>query len=179
MSIVPKRVSLGENVLIHICFRNIEGIFRKLKYESFVVSPSGKKFHVLRLREKIVPPKIWGCTAYTFNEFFQHEYHVLKIKKNFEIGKYKVDLSVWENNRVSHSQSYRYDYFFVEKITVKRIKKTMFSIKNESRAPCPIRVHYKFKHKHLLLKGQETRILKDPFFLIYANNDVIDFSRIK
>lgn len=173
LSIYPKRVVFGENVIVHIRFRTDSSKPRVYSCTTYVVSP--KKEIIQTWNRQFIMP---GGTKETQKEF----YYCINGRKLIEPGLYRVVSDLIVEGKMVHSDTYANDFFTVDRLTVNRLQdRNRIVITNESgTSNCPIYLTYKDgKEMNLELSSGESKEvdLSDVDFIKYADGVVLTLNR--
>ena len=105
MSIFPKHVTFGDNVIIHFKIENSKKVIQ-LDYKIDLFNPMGKKKRIIE--KSIISSDIIEC------------YYNYTVKENnFNIpGRYFLRTTMYINGRKSNSLSAEKDYFWIDRIKV-------------------------------------------------------------
>lgn len=161
MSIFPKKITYGENVIIHLRFINSKDNNRLIKYFLNVYNP--KKELIYDTSESI----ILGYGENYYNEI----YHSIMIQNDFLPGKYMVDFYLEVNGKKIDSLTKNNDYFYVEKLVFYKKRKKIFleNISDETTS-C---ILYGNKKKKMVLEGNKIKNVNDEYqYIEYGNNQI-------
>lgn len=169
MSIFPRKLTRGENCIIHLKFENTGKKPKKILYNLTILDPNGDK--VTDISDKF----LLNCDS---NSIFKKElYYSFNTSQNTALGKYRVIPTFYYDGMKYRSRTSNFDYFLVEEINVESIGNNEFLLKNES----PYRANILLKeNKHnncfinnIVLEGYEKRKIKtdaEQKFIMYGNN---------
>lgn len=165
MSIFPKRITSGENCIIHLRFANSCENSEVIKYVLKVISPNNEV--VLNINKSMVLG-----VAGTKN-FVREVYYNVNTNKNFLPGKYIVDFYLYCKGIKVESMTKEIDYFNIEKLSY-FIDDNNTYITNESDEETEFYVYNdKASIQHYIIKGKDSIILKGTYnYIQYANNKV-------
>ena len=167
MSIFPKKISNGENLIIHLRFSNKAQKIHNIKYVLSVLDPNKKEIF---LKEDNI---ILGIGK---EGFVKQLYYSLYINNNCKPGRYIVNFYIICNGQVIYSDTKNNDYFYVEKLKYynSKNKTVIHNISNEK----TLFILYKGKEsKCFNINGKEKLNLEDKYdYIEYANNkfDIIE-----
>ena len=165
MSIFPKKITLGENCIIHLRFANSGVNNEVIKYFLKVINPNNEV--VLDIEKSMILGVVED------NDFIREIYYNIKTDKSFLPGKYIVDFHLYCKGVKVESTTKEIDYFNVEKlsyfitnnntyITNESCEETEFSVYNDEK-----------KIKQYKIKGKDSLILTNTYnYIQYANNKI-------
>ncbi len=107
MSIYPKNISKGENLIIHLRFSNKGKKNEIIKYRLYIQNPTGKK--ILKKENSIY----LGVNS---NEFVRQIYYSVYISDKFKPGKYIVKFYLICRGSIIESSTKDTDFFYVEDV---------------------------------------------------------------
>lgn len=162
MSIFPKHIASGENVIIHLRFNNSKKNTKEITYYLKVFNPNNKIIY--DKSDNII-------VGYGDNDYCNEIYHSIMIKNNFVPGKYIVDFYMNINGKKIESITKNNDFFYVEKIKYfKKDNKTIINNMSKEKVKCSL---YGLTKKTIELNGKEKIELDDSYNLIeYGNNQI-------
>ncbi len=161
MSIFPKRIVSGENVIIHLRFINSKKNNRLIKYFLNVYNP--KKKLIYNFSDDII-------LGYG-NNYYNEKYHSLMIQNDFIPGKYIVDFYMEVNGKKVDSLTKQNDYFHVEKIDFYKNNNDII-LKNMSNEITKC-ILYGNNKEEIVLEGNETKRVNDEYqYIEYGNNQI-------
>lgn len=105
----PKKITLGENCIIHLKFVNHEKNNEVIKYILKVMDPNGKT--ILNINRNMI---LGGSSE---NNFVRELYYNVEIGNHFLPGKYIVDFYLYCKGIKVESITKDIDYFNVEKLS--------------------------------------------------------------
>ncbi len=158
MSIYPKRVTTGENVIIHLRFQN------NGKREELV------EYHldVYNSLDELIFNKIDNILLGKENYLYE-TYQSVAIDKSFIPGKYRVSFSLLCRGNVIQSDTKDWDQFYVEEVLCYKDKNSIY-IYNPSNEEVSIKLIGK-KNKSINLKGKKDLIIEGSYdYYCYGNN---------
>lgn len=168
MSIFPRRLTRGENCIIHLKFTNSNKTLKKIHYNLKILDPDGIEI------ENILDNFILGISK---DEFKKEFYYCFKTKQNTKLGKYRVSLGFYYNGVLLKSQTSNFDYFVVEDVKVDVINDKEYYLTNMSKENTIIDFikikNNKNFYSNYELKGLEKckfKIDADKIFIKYGNN---------
>ena len=161
MSIFPKKIADGENVIIHLRFINSKKNNRLVKYFLNVYNP--KKELIYNSTEDII-------LGYG-NNYYNERYHSIMIQNDFIPGKYTVDFYMEVNGKKIDSLTKQNDYFYVEKIMFYKNNNDII-LKNMSTEITKCMLYGNSKEE-IVLEGNETKRVNDEYqYIEYGNNQI-------
>lgn len=165
MSIFPKKITLGENCIIHLKFVNHEKNNEVIKYILKVMDPNGKT--ILNINRNMI---LGGSSE---NNFVRELYYNVEIGNHFLPGKYIVDFYLYCKGIKVESITKDIDYFNVEKLSYFTDGKYTYIV-NESIEETEFYVFdIDNEKKHFKIKGNDSIVLKEKFnYIQYANSKV-------
>ncbi len=167
MSIYPKRISNGENLIVHLRFSNSGQEIYNVKYVLSVLNPNKKEIF---LKEDNI---ILGTGKEGFSK---NLYYSLYINNKYKPGKYIVNFYMICNGQVINSDTRDNDYFYVEKLKYYNFKdKTV--IYNMSNEKTSFILHKGKTSNEFTINGNEKINLEDKYdYIEYSNNkfDIIE-----
>ena len=123
MSIFPKKITLGENCIIHLRFANSSENNEVIKYALKVINPSNEV--VLNVNKSMI------LGTADERDFVREIYYNIETNKKFLPGKYIVDFYLYCKGIKVESITKDIDYFNIEKLSYLRDSKNTYII-NES-----------------------------------------------
>lgn len=161
MSIYPKNISNGENLIIHLRFGNKSNKIQKVRYVLSVIDPDNNDIFY---KEDDLTLGIGK------DEFVKQLYYSLYINNSFKPGKYMVNFYMICNEQIIESSTKDNDYFYIEKLKYYNFKgKTIvFNCSKE-------KTHFKL-YKGINIEeftidgGQELTFEDNHDYIEYANN---------
>ena len=167
MSIYPKRVIIGENLIIHLRFNNIG---KKVEYIKFHLHIENPKQEIIFSKDDY---KLLGIND---NSYIYETYQSIPILNNFLYGKYKVVFNITTKGIVISSDTENSDYFYVDGFSFYKTKDKIV-IKNLSIEDTPCRIFSNEKEKELVFNSLEEKILPNNYkYLEYGNHNVFYIS---
>ncbi|MBR3249629.1 MAG: hypothetical protein IKF83_02900 [Clostridia bacterium] len=163
MSIYPKNISNGENVIIHLRFSNKSKIIQKIRYVLSVIDPDENQVF---LKEDNL---VLGVEK---EEFVKQLYYSLEIDGNFKPGKYIVQFYLVCKGHIIESVTKDNDFFFVEKLEYyySNEKTVITNISNEK---IKFKLHEGLNIEELTINGKEKIELEGKYdYIEYANNKI-------
>ncbi len=162
MSIFPKHVTHGENVVIHLRFENSSKKTETIKYQLSVKNPEDKQIY--EHSDSI----LLGKANYLYETYFP-----IKIEENFLSGKYKVVFSLTCRGVKIESSTKDWDFFFVEQVKFYK-KENKIILENNSNEVTKCSLYDREDNiLELELQGKEKKLLDDNYsYIIYGNNKV-------
>lgn len=168
MSIFPRKLTRGENCIIHLKFENTGKKPKNIYYNLTILDPNGEKV------EDITNNLLLGCDN---NEFKKELYYCFKTNKDTILGKYRVIPTFFYDGMKYKSKTSNFDYFLVEEINVENVAKNEFLLYNISLYATNIKILEKngdniISHE-VTLKSHERLKLKSEAkqkFIMYGNN---------
>ena len=163
MSIYPKNISNGENVIIHLRFSNKSKIIQKIRYVLSVIDPDENQVF---LKEDNL---VLGVEE---EEFVKQLYYSLEIDGNFKPGKYIVQFYLVCKGHIIESVTKDNDFFFVEKLEYyySNEKTVITNISNEK---IKFKLHEGLNIEELTINGKEKIELEGKYdYIEYANNKI-------
>ena len=171
MSIFPKKITLGENCIIHLKFANSGENNEIIKYVLKVTNPNNEV--ILDINKSI----ILGVAEK--KDFIREIYYNVQTSENFLPGKYTVDFHLYCKGIKVESITKDIDYFNIEKLSYFRDDANTYII-NESSEETEFYVYNdKLKRKHYKISGKDSLILNEKFHYIQYANNKIDVVRKK
>lgn len=168
MSIFPRRLTRGENCIIHLKFTNSSRILKKLHYNLKILNPEGE------IIKDVSDEFILGSNKEEFKKEF---YYYFNTDLKTELGKYRVIPTFYYNGVKLKSQTSNYDFFLVEEIEYKMVNDKEYSLTNLSQEETRLEFikHNlgKIEYSDCILKGNETKTFEfdsDRIFIKYGNN---------
>lgn len=123
MSIYPKNISNGENLIIHLRFSNKGKKIQKVRYVLSVLNPNDKQ---LFLKEGDL---ILGIEN---DKFIKQLYYSVYINSRFMPGKYTVKFYMICNEHIIESETKNNDYFYVENLKYYNLNGNTIIINNSN-----------------------------------------------
>ena len=161
MSIYPKNISNGENLIIHLRFSNKGKEIQKVKYVVSVLNPKGKQIFLKK------DNLILGAEK---DEYIKQLYYSLYIDSKFKPGKYIVDFYMICNGHIIKSETKHNDCFYVENLKYYNFNNNTFIINNTNEKTY-IKLYKGANIKEITVNGKQTLILKEKYnYIKYANN---------
>jgi len=163
MSIYPKNISNGENVIIHLRFSNKSKIIQKIRYVLAVIDSDENQVF---LKEDNL---VLGVEK---EEFVKQLYYSLEIDRNFKPGKYIVQFYLVCKGHIIESVTKDNDFFFVEKLEYYCFnEKTV--ITNISNEKTKFKLYKGLNIEELTINGKEKIELEGKYdYIEYANNKI-------
>lgn len=168
MSIYPKNITKGENLIIHLRFNNTGIKNEIINYNLIVRNPNDNI--VYNYSDKM----FLGS-----KDFVREIYHSIKITNKFIPGKYIVSFFLMCRGVKIESSTKNNDYFYVEKIDT-RIKNNTIILKNNSNVNTKCQVFNEYEKKEVVLKANETRVINKLYkYIKYGNNMISIIDKAK
>lgn len=168
MSVYPKYITRGDNIVIHTKVCNHSVICLPVKV-SLCVKHNKNKYKKWIIKEKLflVPPK-------NNKEGVIERYYMFKTNTRSLLGKYYCILSIKYLTKENFSSTKENAYFYIEKINIDK-KENFLLIHNKSNCNTMVGIFYIDKSYLKNIKSLEIiKIPKENFlYLKYANNDII------
>lgn len=163
MSIFPKKITSGENCIIHLKFANSGENNEIIKYILKVTNPNNEI--VLDINKSMILGVVKD------NAFVREIYYNVKTNENFIPGKYIVDFHLYCKGIKVESMTKEIDYFNIEKLSY-FIEDNNTYITNESGEDTEFYIYNdKSKIKHYKIDGNDSLVLNGIFnYIQYANN---------
>ena len=163
MSIFPKKITSGENCIIHLKFANSGENNEIIKYILKVTNPNNEI--VLDINKSMILGVVKD------NAFVREIYYNVKTNENFIPGKYIVDFHLYCKGIKVESMTKEIDYFNIEKLSY-FIEDNNTYITNESGEDTEFYIYKdKKKIKHYKIDGNDSLVLNGIFnYIQYANN---------
>lgn len=163
MSIYPKNICNGENLIIHLRFSNKSKNIQKVTYNLSIKNPDKKQIF---LKQEDI---ILGINK---EEYVKQLYHSIYISNRFKPGKYIVDFYLNCNGHIIESVTKDNDYFYVEKLKYYNFKENTIII-NKSNEKTRFKVYNEKSIDKFVIDGKQKLELKEKYdFIEYANNKV-------
>lgn len=165
MSIFPKKITSGENCIIHLRFTNSGVNNEVIKYVLKVINPNNEV--VLDINRSMILGVVKD------NDFVREIYYNVKTNENFMSGKYIVDFHLYCKGIKVESMTKEIDYFNIEKLSYFLDDDNTY-ITNESNEETEFFVYNdKSKIKHYKINGKDSLVLNGKFnYIQYANNKI-------
>ena len=165
MSIFPKKITSGENCIIHLRFANSGGNNEVIKYVLKVTNPNNEV--ILYINKSMILGVVKD------NDFVREIYYNVETNKNFMPGKYIVDFHLYCKGLKVESMTKEIDYFNIEKLSY-FIDDDSTYITNESSEETEFYIYNdKSKIKHYKINGKDSLVLNGNFnYIQYANNKI-------
>ena len=162
MSIFPKRVTYGENVIIHLRFQNKGKVEEIVEYHLDVYNPIQKNIY------HCIDSIILG----TNKEGYLYEtYKSINVDKSFIPGKYRVNFYLVCRGNIIMSDTKDWDVFYVEDVICYKDKNKIY-LCNKSNEYVSVEL-LGDRSKRINLKPNEKIILdKNYKYYCYGNNKV-------
>lgn len=168
MSIFPRRLTRGENCIIHLKFTNSSNILKKLHYNLRILDPEGEEIR------NISNEFILGNNV---DEFKKEFYYCFNTNEKTQLGKYRVIPSFYYNGVKLKSQTANYDYFVVEEIQIQTINDKEYFLINLSAEETKVEFikqkQNKIEYTEYMMKGKEKQKFNfdsERIFIKYGNN---------
>ena len=168
MSIFPRKLTKGENCIIHLRFTNSSMKLKKLHYSLKILNPNGDEI------KNIADDFILGNSMEEFKKEF---YYCFDTNSNTMLGKYRVIPSFYYNGVELKSQTANFDYFVVEEIKVDVVNDKEYyltNLSNENTLVEFIKIkNGKNEYSKYDIKGTEKvkfNFDADKIFIKYGNN---------
>lgn len=163
MSIYPKNISNGENLIIHLRFGNKSKKMQKVKYVLSVISPDNK---TIFLKEDDLTLGIRK------DEFVTQLYYSLYINNRFKPGKYIVKFYLICNKQIIESATKDNDFFYIEKLKYYNCKHNTV-IFNCSKEKTYFKLYKGTNIEEFSIDGRQKLKLEDKYdYIEYANNKI-------
>lgn len=163
MSIYPKNISNGENLIIHLRFSNKGKKTQKVRYVLSVSDPNDKQIF---FKENDL---ILGIEK---DEFTKQLYYSLYINSKFKPGKYIVKFYMICNGHIIESETKNNDYFYVENLKYYNFNDNTF-IFNNSDEKTNFKLYKGTNIEKFTINGKQTLKLKEKYnYIEYANNKI-------
>ena len=163
MSIYPKNISNGENLIIHLRFSNKGRKIQKVRYVLSVSNPNDKQIF---LKEDNV---ILGVGK---DEFIKQLYYSLYINNRFIPGKYIVKFYMICNEHIIDSETKDNDYFYVENFKYYNLNGNTI-INNNSDEKTNFKLYKGTNIEKFTINGKQKLRLKGKYnYIEYANNKI-------
>lgn len=171
MSVFPKRVCIGDNVIIHVKCTNFGNTIRYRKIFVKVISPLGKEFNIL-------DGEIWKIPPANSSGIIE-KYYLFKVTNSCEAGRYFVSIQIKNNNKITLSGTKETDYFYVDSIKIHKEKDKVI-LKNESPTVTKIKLIFdnKIETVHLFGKRKIKISGKKLRFIMYGNNNIYELDNL-
>lgn len=169
MSVFPKHIIKGDNVVIHTKVDNYSLISLPVKLNLLIINKSGNfKKWIVKNKDYIVPPSQNNKSS------FIERYFIVNTNRNMPLGKYVCLLSIDYLNKTEKSLTRKNAFFYIEEIKIIRKSSKLF-IKNMSKLGVKVEIFYIGKFYTKELKSLEIfEIDSDNFlYLIYGNNNIL------
>ncbi|MCK5510822.1 hypothetical protein KAI65_04775 [Candidatus Parcubacteria bacterium] len=169
MSVYPKHIINGDNIVIHTKVSNYSAMCLPVKVNLYVEHNKNKyKKWILKDKLFLVPPKENN------QEGIMERYYMFKTNKKSLLGKYYCILSIKYLKKESFSLTRKNAYFYIEKVNIEK-KENFLLIYNKSDCSVPINIFY--INKNYLKKIKSLEVIRMPkknfLYLKYANNDIL------
>jgi len=169
MSIYPKRIARGDNVIIHTKFFN----------RSLICIPITVNLELENKLEKykkqLLKNKIFFLPSLMDNEKdFIEKFFIFKTDERTPLGKYNCLLTINYFGKKIKSLTRKNDYFFIEKLNFSR-KKGKIILINMTNFNIKIKLIYLKKKQNKMIKPHSKIVVTEKNFLyaVYANNDIL------
>lgn len=165
MSIFPKKITSGENCIIHLRFANSGKNNEIIKYILKVINPNNEV--ILDINKSMILGIVKD------SDFVREIYYDVKTNENFIPGKYIVDFHLYCKGIKVESITKEIDYFNIEKLSY-FIENDNTYITNESSEDTEFYIYNdKSKIKHYKIKRKDSIVLEGIFnYIQYANNKI-------
>ena len=177
MSIFPRRLTRGENCIIHLKFTNSSRILKKLHYNLKILNPEGE------IIKDVSDEFILGSDKEEFKKEF---YYCFNTDSKTGLGKYRVIPTFYYDGVKLKSQTSNYDFFVVEEIEYRMINDKEYCLTNLSQEETRLEFikHNlgKIEYSDCILKGNETKKFEfdsDRIFIKYGNNFIKEILKDK
>ncbi len=162
MSIYPKNISKGENLIIHLRFSNKGKKNEIVKYKLYVQDPEGT--NILKKEKNIY-------LGVDDDEFVRQIYYSIHITDKFKPGKYLVKFYLICRGNIIESLTKDTDFFYVEDIKYFNLKGKTY-IYNKSPENVNIELYDNNNiSKTFNIKGNSTLEIPNSYkYIKYANN---------
>ena len=155
MSIFPKKITSGENCIIHLRFANSGGNNEVIKYVLKVTNPNNEV--ILDINKSMILGVVKD------NDFVREIYYNVETNENFMPGKYIVDFHLYCKGIKVESMTKEIDYFNIEKLSY-FIDDDSTYITNESSEETEFYIYNnKSKIKHYKINGKDSLVLNGNF----------------
>lgn len=165
MSIFPKKITSGENCIIHLRFANSGDNNEVVKYILKVKNPNNEV--ILDVNKSMILGMVKD------NDFIREIYYNVETNENFLPGKYIINFYLYYKGIKVESVTKEIDYFNIEKLSYFIDDDNTYII-NESSEETEFYIYNdKPKIKHYKIKGKDTLVLSGIFnYIQYANNKI-------
>ena len=165
MSIYPRNISNGENLIIHLRFSNKGRKIQKVRYVLSVLNPNEKQIF---LKEDDLTLGVEN------DEFIKQLYYSLYINSRFIPGKYIVKFYIVCNGHIIESATKDNDFFYVENLKYYNLNDNTIII-NNSNEKTDFKLYKGTNIEKFTINGKQKVRLKEKYnYIEYANNK-IDF----
>lgn len=171
MSIFPKKITKGENVVIHVRLINFSVLPLPVFLNIYIENPKNNyKKVLLNNHPFIIPPK----KREKDKESIIDKYFLFSTSNKNPLGKYKCFTNIILFGRKEKSLTIKDDYFLIEKVEIYK-KDNFILFKNLSNIPVEIEIYYIDKVIYKKIKGSGTiRTIKNNFiYARYANGELL------
>ena len=164
MSIYPKKIKQGDNVIFHLRLDNHSDLCMPVILNFKISNKKGEYSRVLLVDKKeILPPhdKV-------------ERYLMITAKRNMPLGKYYCNFTIKYLNKKAKSLTIDNDFFVIEKVSLGN-KGNFIKIKNHSNKITEIKIFYLDNKVSKKLKPfEEISISNEKFlYVLYANKDIL------
>ena len=164
MSIYPKRVVFGENLIIHLRFNNCANHTDYIHYYLKIINPNG---------DVIFSFDDYKLLGIADDSFLYETYHSIPISKEFLPGKYQVDFHLMSHGIKIPSSTIETDYFYVDYISFFRRGGKIY-LKNNSVESTPCIIYTSNATQNIILDGlEELKLRHSCNYIEYGNHNVL------
>ncbi|MEF2175670.1 MAG: hypothetical protein V3575_04310 [Candidatus Absconditabacteria bacterium] len=169
MSIFPKNIIQGDNVIIHVKLKNDSKIILPI-YVNLTINHCDSSFKktILDNRLFLVAPESGVIPG------ILETYYSFETDETTPFGRYKCNLDINYLNINSKSLTDNNAYFFIHKVLLKRNEDGIL-IENKINYNVDIKVSYINKVYKIILLPLESKLIDKKGFLniVYANNNIL------
>ncbi|MFA5746520.1 MAG: hypothetical protein WC926_00380 [Candidatus Paceibacterota bacterium] len=169
MSIFPRHVSAGDNVIIHVKMMNLSSVCLPVSLDTYIQNKDrGSKKWIVREGFFLLPPAEDG------KEGVVERYFSVATDGKMPLGRYDCFTSIKYLDRKSMSLTKKDDHFFLEEITIS-VEGSSIILKNSSPVAAGVKIYRIGGSATKKIRGLGK--IKFPrvgfLYAVYANNSIL------